>query len=531
MRKIVLFLSLLLPVLGYAQNYNPLQFGPKNYFTNSNGYLRGMRIDSVGVIGADSVYYPFHTTRMAGYLRGYCTIPFSKDTAGGSWLGKKVIKQADGTWLFDNIWHDTVIIRSQATIGDTWRFFDDATNIRYNGTVTSIDTMTIAGDLDSVKTILISADTAGFPRTWDPVNGVKIKLSNNHGFVQAIDLYTFPYHLPDSLSDIIFLDFYLDYVTGRCFTFGDVPPPVARGVMPDTTNMLFRLVTFQNPTMKSIYNFSDGDVYERSYNSYNTNTYLMVQKYNLDTVYGTTTTPYAVSYNTYAHCTQLYSSVLPPSFDTFHYVELDGGVYDTTTLIDQYIMPEETSSNYYYFYFPEDSIYDASCPIKGKFVRRLKNISYLNDTADLSYSMGPDFNYHYLIILDSIYYPGYGLWAMNYSDANETRNLEYTYIYKGGLICYGAFRWLVGVDNVNSGFTDVEVLPNPATAIISVKTNNLIRHHVIIFNMLGQSLLELESDSPEDNISLQNIPEGIYNVVISDIHGVSRISKKLVVAH
>lgn len=531
MKKIVLFLSLLLPVLSYAQNYNPLQFGPKTYFTNSNGYLRGMRIDSVGAVGADSVYYPFHTTRMAGYLRGYCTIPFAKDTAGGSWLGKKVIKQADGTWLFDNIWHDTVVIRSQAAIGDTWRFFDDATNIGYNATVTSIDTMTIAGEQDSVKTILISADTAGIPRTTDPVNGVTLKLSCNHGFVQAIDLYTFPYHLPDSLSDIIFIDFYLDYITGRCFTFGDVPPPVARGAVPDTSNMLFRQVAFQNPTMKSIYNFADGDVYERYYHSYNTTTYLMVYKYNMDTVFGTVSTPYSTSYNTYAHCTQLYSSVLPPSYDTFHVVEPGGGIYDTTTLIDQYIMPEETGSNYYYFYLPEDSIVDASCPIKGKFIRRLKNISYLNDTLDLRYSMGPDFNYHYLTILDSVYYPGYGLWAMNYSDANETRNLEYTYIYKGGVVCYGAFRWLVGVNNVNGGIAEVDLRPNPAADMVTVKTNSSTRHRIRVMNMLGQSLWATDSDSPEDNISLRNIPNGIYNVIISDINGTSRISKKLVIAH
>ncbi len=48
-----------------AQNYDCLQYGPKNYFINSYSYVRGIRIDSTRTFGGDSVYYPYRTTRIA----------------------------------------------------------------------------------------------------------------------------------------------------------------------------------------------------------------------------------------------------------------------------------------------------------------------------------------------------------------------------------------------------------------------------------------------------------------------------------
>src|SRR5436309_12088894 len=108
---------LLLPALFFlasycssAQNYKPLQPGKMPFFTNGNHYLRGMRIDSVRTMGSDTVYYPYHTPR--GYYG--CGSWAALDTMGGSWLGKKVIQKPNGDFLFDNMWGDTVLIKTRA---------------------------------------------------------------------------------------------------------------------------------------------------------------------------------------------------------------------------------------------------------------------------------------------------------------------------------------------------------------------------------------------------------------------------------
>jgi hypothetical protein len=105
MRALISIIFLACSATLSAQNYDCLQFGPKNYFINGSGDVRGIRIDSIHTSGSDTIFYPYRTVRMSDYILGSTNI----DSFGGSWLGKNVIKQADGTFLFDNIW-DTLII-------------------------------------------------------------------------------------------------------------------------------------------------------------------------------------------------------------------------------------------------------------------------------------------------------------------------------------------------------------------------------------------------------------------------------------
>jgi hypothetical protein len=530
MKRIVLFLSLLLPVLGYAQNYNPLQFGPKTYFTNSNGYLRGMRIDSVGAVGADSVYYPYRSARVVGYNYDYSVFPLTTDFDGGSWLGKRVIKQNNGTWLFDNIWNDTVVIKSQAAVGDAWPFFNDVTNISYIATVTSIDTMTVLGSVDSVKTIQITADTAGIPRTWDPVNNFQIKLSKDHGFVQAIDLYTFPYHMPDSSSDILFLDFYLDFVIGRNIGLGELHPMPYRGGIPDTLSSVFKYVELTNPRKKDVYDFNDGDVYESERQYHNISTSIYQYYYYNDTVYGTVSTPYNKSFSTFSHYTQIVYDMSPTPY-VYHYDGTSGGSFDTTGLLDLDKMPEEVGCQYVFYYFPGDTVVGANCTIKDKYRVENNHVMYGDTIQPVSYTHGPDFGVEQLAINATTYYPYYGQWIVDYNDANVTDHRECTYMYKNGGICFGVFRSLYeGVSDINNSIGKVTLSPNPADNELTIEVDKPGKHVMHFMNMLGQIIVTSTSNNVKETIDTRNIPDGIYNVVISD-QGGGRIAKKLVVSH
>lgn len=531
MNKLLLFL-LLCYSTAFGQNYNCLQYGPKRYFTNGNGYLRGIRIDSVVASSTDSFYYPFRTARVAGY-NTYSIYPLSTDYDGGSWLGKKVIKKSDGTWLFDNIWNDTVVIKSQAILGDSWIFFDDATNVHYTATVTSVDTMTVWGALDSIKTLTITADTAGIPRTWDPANNFKIKLSKEHGFVQAIDLYTFPYHMPDSTSDIIFLDFYLDYVTGRNSGFGELSPVPYRGYNPDTVNSVFNWVDLVNPRKKDVFDFNDGDIYqsERQETIYSSLSWpLYKYYYYIDTVFGTISTASNKSFNTYAHYTLIVHDGPPPAY-VYHYDLTGGGNYDTTGLLSLDKMPEEVGSTGNYYYFPGDTVTGATCTIKDKYIIENNHIVY-GDTVDpVPYSAGFDFGVQALGTYRATYYPFYGLWATDYTTATYTDHRECTYMFKNGSICYGGYRSIYdGVSDVNKEAVRFELAPNPANENVTIKTEGNGNYLVVVFNMLGQVMFQSEKEKSDLIIPLAVLPNGIYNFVVVGDSG-ARTSQRLQVSH
>src|SRR5437868_2872959 len=153
MKKLLLLILVFSSHFCDAQNWQCLQAGVKHYFTNGNGYLRGIRIDSVRTVGSDVLYYPFHTPR--GRYHGWSTPPL--DSMGGSWLGKNVIAKNDGTFLVDNFLHDTVIIKTVAYPGDSWIFYNDTTSLYYKAEVLAVDTMTVLGVIDSIKRILITA--------------------------------------------------------------------------------------------------------------------------------------------------------------------------------------------------------------------------------------------------------------------------------------------------------------------------------------------------------------------------------------
>ncbi|MFI5196347.1 MAG: hypothetical protein ACHQD8_04595, partial [Chitinophagales bacterium] len=251
MKRVLLILILFSAYFSKAQNYQCLQSGVKHYFTNGNGYLRGIRIDSVKTSGSDVIYYPFHTSRgRYPYAAGFNAL---LDSNGGSWLGKKVIQRNNGTFLFDNLWGDTVIINTQASIGDTWVFCKDTSSLYYYANVLSIDTMTVLGVLDTVKTIIINAYNGTTLITADPVNNFQIVLSKNHGFVHTFDLYTFPYHAPDSNYARGF-DYYLD-----ALIHNSTAP-----FIPTQSNSTFALVQLTNPTGSQLYDWNVGDVFEYS---------------------------------------------------------------------------------------------------------------------------------------------------------------------------------------------------------------------------------------------------------------------------
>jgi hypothetical protein len=148
MKKLLLVVPIILiSFCCQAQNWQCVNSGELRYFINDDNYLRGMRIDSVKQDGADSILYTFRSHR------GWIYNPHW----GGSWLGDKIILKQDGTHLFINAWNDTITIKSHAILNESWILNTDTLDVFFVASITAIDTMTILGVLDSVKTITIMA--------------------------------------------------------------------------------------------------------------------------------------------------------------------------------------------------------------------------------------------------------------------------------------------------------------------------------------------------------------------------------------
>lgn len=487
MKKLVTLLFLISNIC-HAQNWQCLQYGVKHYFTNANGYLRGIRIDSVKTVGSDVVYYPFHTPRGSYDDTGY---PIILDSNSGSWLGRQVIQQSDGTFIFDNYWNDSVLIKSRAHIGDNWILYSDTSGLYYTGTITSEDTMTVLTVLDSIKTITINARNPSGVVTSDPLNGFTLFLSKNNGFVQVCDLYCFPYHKPDSAYRAG-LDFYLDRAICLPHEINSMPGAPS----PSTGACLFKLVNFINPNEQQLHAWSIGDVIHSENILGNMMLGPTLTTKLSDTIVNKVVTGHVINYTVHGS-----SLTCPYPYTWYPCTPIcQSGVYsfssETYPIFDTLLMPEETTyiGRKYLFYYPYDSNYCSLSP---------------------AYTLIPNhFNYPLGWILSTTNYKlGIGKTYFQYFDGNptwETNQLLYHNI--GGTGC--------GTPIPSSTF-DVEnnktlsIYPNPATNILTITGNGKITQ-LTITNLIGQAIYTSTPDSDKVEVNVSGIPSGIYLVRIND---------------
>ncbi len=184
MKHISTLLFLLIPVLSsFGQNYQTVRSNGISYFEDDDNYVSCIRIDSVKS-ETDSVLYPFAVIQEIG---DGCYSPYA-----ASWIGSRVIVKESGENLFFNKNNDTIIIKTQAVVGDTWNAYNVNDSLIVKANVTAHDTMTILGLADSVKTIEFQAYNGSMDSMDNSINGLSIKISKNYGIVQTLNFYLFP---------------------------------------------------------------------------------------------------------------------------------------------------------------------------------------------------------------------------------------------------------------------------------------------------------------------------------------------------
>ncbi|MCW3122644.1 MAG: hypothetical protein JWQ38_2136 [Flavipsychrobacter sp.] len=486
MKFSALMILVLLSFTGTAQNYQCLQPGVKHYFTNSNGYLRGIRIDSAKSYTDSTIFYPYHTARgrYSAYLQNF-------DTTGGSWLGKKVIQLNDGTFLFDNIWNDTAVIKTQAHIGDKWNLYDDTTTLYYQAEVIAEDTMTVLGVVDSIKRLLITARNPSGIVTADPVDSAQIVLSKNNGFVQIFDLYTFPYHVPDSAYKAYAVDYFLDASGG-----------------PSKVNAVFNIAPFKWPTKTELYNWNVGDAYEFKYCN-SDNFYFDCPYpggYDYDSVVSKVVFADSVQYATVGwRAVQTFSSPEPYVRDKY-YPYRRSVVNKTFTipnipLFDTLLFPEEYKQPKIYYYFSADTTF---CVTSEKY--------YTEPT-----------------LLGVSFYEGGGPYLTYKKDLNEVS--EYSigsprlteeffgdiliYYRHNGISCGGYLGpEALAANNVLKEGNEITLFPNPAVnEIVLCGSENITS--VELYNIVGQQIRNYKGNNGNLTINIVDLPQGLYTLRIN----------------
>ena len=507
-----------------AQNWKCFTPGTNQYFTNNYGYVRGMRIDSVVTTGADNVYHPFRTVRMLNYWMS------AVDSNGGSWLGKNVVAQPGGSFLFDNIYGDTVLIETMANVGDNWMFYNDTTNNYYTATISSIDTMTILGNPDSIKRITLTAYVNGVYAPSDSFDNTELVLSKNYGFVQAIDLYNFPYHRPDT----VFAYHNVDYIFARSLenpayyinhnhTFTSYN--FASTYAPGKYNCVFRATDFPNPSMAQLGGgWNVGDAIHFS------NCYVSSQ--------GCLQTPAYIHYDTITqknvnggdityHYTGRFAAMSGLVGSTPVYTisaHTDSFTYSANEFIQTH-MPEEISAtmekSWQYYFYPGDTNY---CGPGALFHRVSTNLSFGQivivgrgweplTLETYKYGLGQ---------VRSFYDPGDPLDGMLYDTTVK-------FILKNNQSCGVPITVMpAGVEKIKPfNPENIKLYPNPALATINIEAPQN-GYNLLLINTLGQNILTKAACGEKETLDVSHLLPGLYYMQLETKEG-QLITKKLLI--
>ncbi len=471
-----------------AQNYRCFQPEVVHYFTNCNGYIRGIRVDSSKTVGADSIYFLFKSNRITS---GGLAWNISRS---GCWLGDSVILQPDGTTLIPNYWGDTVVIKSQSPLNASWVFLRDSSHIHYLARVTTLDTMTFQQTLDSVKTITISAYIDSNSDTNALENGFQLKISKNHGFVSAFDLFMFPYR------KVTGYDFYYRAPFAGNFT---APPSF-------TAVENFTVTDFTNPRKMDIYDFEPNDSFE-------------TKMYSVPSLY--LCEPYIIQGIKTTTCL---AKIMIDSLHVQYYLReriidtVDGSViesdvtdtviYDSTRIFLPFAFPEENLGVYYV------TKNDPNC-VAGDIY------SY----GPFPYGDGPD-ELHYKTGFGKTYGQHAVMCGTGFESYVANNNVEaQTFAYKSAHTCGTYQPFILGVPSLVQKF-EISISPNPASEKMTVKTDNTGIRDIQLFNSIGQKIIGMNGfNRPVIESDISSLKNGIYIVVLTLSNG-ERVVDKLIVA-
>lgn len=490
MKRLYTLIFLLAPLFSFAQNYQCVSPNTIRYFTNTDHNLRGIRIDSTKQVNSNTVLYPYKTARGTIGNMKYTLRPM------GSWLGETITIQPDGTHMFDTYWGDTIVIRSQAQLNDSWIFIDDTSSIYYEATVSSIDTLSVLGSIDSVKTITLTAKDANGIVASDPFHNKRILLSKDHGFVSVFNLYMFPH-----IGSKFIYDHSL-FITKL------------------TTDIEYSLVDLYIPTQLEVYDYTVGDEYQ--YKSYYYHDKNSLKEKHSDIILSKNVSATEVEYA--IKRTIQYYETPSSQYPTGRTVVKPDTIirkYSTNKLLDLTLLPEEWGMGQYIHYNPTDT---QMCTINRSYSIEPNYVYYAGDSALLNTfepCSGP--YYRYKIGFGELYYAF--CYVPNGGQANPTFTMTYA---KNQIATCGQY-YPVSINSISNVETKFDVYPNPASNELHISTSSNEQVTITLKELTGKTIYNTTTNS-STSINTSNYANGIYILTTSTIDG-KQEHHKVVIGH
>jgi hypothetical protein len=454
--------------------------------------------NQISYIGIDSIYEDNKTNIIYIPDRNILETTNSCYTYNeSSWIGREIILTNDGYNLFLNKVSDTIRIKTDAEVDEDWTAYVDQGFGRIDAKVTSHDTISLLGFVDSIKTIGFTVYDTNGNLFEHEINNMSIKLSKRHGFVKTLNFHFFP-------------NFYSERIE-----WGE-------------EDMLeeFDLVGLSNPnlgilnlTKHDIFDYSIGDelhiLYDdHAYGPHCSTTRRIIQK-SIYSILSRTDLSDTIIYKVWRRSDRFTSLEYNDSSSYIYYNDTISWVITPDSILDK--KPGEPVLHW--GGYSTNNMYDWDRLIVKRIPGYTTRYEYNSDTC-WKISTGWFGGCYY----DEEYYKGLGgpyYWCMRFHNTScgghQKNQLVY---YKKGTNVWGDPLSLALGTNIESA-NRVEIFPNPASDYFVVKghkTNEgllLIR----IFDLTGKMVLSKQHGSclNECRVNIESLPAGIYIIDVNNI--------------
>ncbi|MBS1637388.1 MAG: T9SS type A sorting domain-containing protein, partial [Bacteroidetes bacterium] len=469
-------------MLSAQQSYELFNSSSEYFFlasiSNTSGYqvnIKGLKPDSVKISGTDTVYYHY---RILDHDTGNFNCTNIKHP---SWLGTITKRRMNGDNIFFNAGHDTIVVKTQASVGNTWKWYSYSNGNYILATVISKQYGAIYdGSFDTVKTIALQTYNASNSPIANIHNGRTIRISKTHGLLKFHDIYYFP------IDTSTYSRF-----NGKRLTYGD------------------------------IYNYNVGDIFQ-NLQSHEQHPYIRTDVYTTYTILnkrfvGLDTVVYTRSVKKQTEVTDYTTNINPVTYtisptvvDSVQYIHL------RQRIIDQ--MPQQYTPNNpmcydnpnysYEMIAPYLNCYDLQMTLYPCAMAYIQNDSCLNAP---SVSCPPP-------IYSSVFINGFGSYVRQFESGTSVNftNEYLVYFVKNGITCGNEI--ITGINNPTySG--GMIISPNPATNELTVSCFSCHgKYEISIFDLNGRCLLKTNS-AESTSINLQHFDEGVYYVEVKQADG------------
>jgi len=492
---IVILLATVSPFLG-AQNWQNICSPGLTLFGDPGHNIASFRQDSV--ISApgnslDSIYWSFCT------IRRILNDPNCYDTIFGSVLGNKVYKKVNGTFIFFNYSGDSIFLKTDAGMLQSWKLFSLPNSEYILATVSEIRNDSVCGMPDQIKIITLQAKNAANQNIENIFNNKQMILSRNYGLTRIYDVVKFP---------------------------NDTTPYILEG----KSNPAIGLQDF---SIQETFNFDIGDEFHYDFNwgcSLGTFSEKTIKTILFKEVSSTEDTIIYTS----ERCMQRFSAP-PPVYEYIHDTISETVILHENAFYSKFNrQPQEFYPDHPYTI---DGFYKNSASFNNRSKKRFY-VDYYSKNLTLDC-----WNYH-------IYYPHYdystGLGHtyyfyqyLYYNEPNSiivTKQLELVY-YRKGTETWGTplapdCETLVGIPK--STVTEVPgiiISPNPVLTQAKIEVHGIKpgeTNEIILYDYLGREVFHKEIESNPYIFTRDNLPDGFYIVKVIGNSGIFNIAGKVI---